>query len=184
MLRRGCTTSNTLGVMSKRQRLEAAGEWLRRARKRGGYRTAVALADALGIDRSMVSRYESGISEVDDDRAQQIAEVLGLSLIEVRRGLGLWVPTEVPRPADDPAVVAALAEHLRYQIQEKRADLEFLDSPEFERFSRGTRGVIARSIEQEIERLEDQLAELPAVSRVRPDSVASTDDRQTVTNGS
>lgn len=94
-------------MVSKHDRLEAAGRWLRRARERRGYQTAADFARALHVDQSLISRYERGINEVGDERAEQIAEVLGMPIIQVRRGLGLWVPPESaahergPTKADD-----------------------------------------------------------------------------------
>lgn len=79
---------------TKREQLEAAGRWLRDQRESHGYATAVDFARALGVDQSLVSRYERGISEVSDERAAKIAELFGMDLVETRRGLGLWVPSE------------------------------------------------------------------------------------------
>jgi len=76
-----------------------AGAWLREQRERRGYATAAAFASALGIDKSLVSNYETGRTAVPDDRAERIAEVLGMDIIEVRRRLGLWVPEGEPRQA-------------------------------------------------------------------------------------
>lgn len=76
----------------KRDRLIKAGQWLRDQRQRRGFRSAAEFARALGIDKGLVSNYETGRSEVPDDRAERIADVLGLDEIHVRRHLGLWVP--------------------------------------------------------------------------------------------
>lgn len=111
-------------MISKRERLEQAGQWLRQAREDRGFSTATAFAAALGVNQSMVSRYERGGSEVEDERAEQIADVLGMPLVEVRRGLGLWVP------ADEPATVAvpgALDRQLRQELAELQQDLAALD---------------------------------------------------------
>jgi transcriptional regulator with XRE-family HTH domain len=90
-------------MVSKRDRLEAAGRWLRGARERRGYQTAADFSRALHVDQSLISRYERGINEVGDERAEQIAEVLGMDIIQVRRGLGLWVPPESATPQARPA---------------------------------------------------------------------------------
>jgi transcriptional regulator with XRE-family HTH domain len=81
-------------MASRRDRLEAAGRWLRHARERHGYQTAADFARALQVDQSLVSRYERGISAVGDERAEQIAQVLRMDIVDVRSGLGLWVPRE------------------------------------------------------------------------------------------
>ncbi len=92
-------------MASRRDGLEAAGRWLRQARERRGYRTAADFARVLQVDQSLVSRYERGISAVGDERAEQIAQVLRMDIIDVRNGLGLWVPRESgaarPATADD-----------------------------------------------------------------------------------
>lgn len=87
-------------MASKRDRLEAAGRWLRDARERRGYATAADFARALRVDQSLVSRYERGLSAVGDERAEQIARLLRMDIVDVRGGLGLWVPPEpTARPA-------------------------------------------------------------------------------------
>jgi transcriptional regulator with XRE-family HTH domain len=90
-------------MASRRDQLEAAGRWLRRARERRGYQTAADFARALQVDQSLVSRYERGISAVGDERAEQIAHVLRMDVIDVRGGLGLWVPRESADRATRPA---------------------------------------------------------------------------------
>ena len=81
-------------MTSKRQQLEEAGRWLRRERERRGLRTAGALARRMGVSDSLVSRIETGATAVTDERAEQIAEALGLDIITVRRTFGLWVPDD------------------------------------------------------------------------------------------
>jgi transcriptional regulator with XRE-family HTH domain len=103
----GCASCKIAGMASRRDQLEEAGRWLRDARERRGHRTAADFARALDVDQSLVSRYERGISAVGDERAEQIAEVLRMDIVDVRRGLGLWVPREEtaraarPGSADD-----------------------------------------------------------------------------------
>jgi transcriptional regulator with XRE-family HTH domain len=100
-----CASCKIMDMASRRDRLEAAGCWLRRARERRGYHTAADFARVLQVDQSLVSRYERGISAVGDERAEQIAQVLRMDIIDVRSGLGLWVPSESgaarPSGADD-----------------------------------------------------------------------------------
>src|SRR5262245_23597320 len=67
-----CTSCKITGMASRRNGLEEAGRWLRRARERRGYRTAADFARALQVDQSLVSRYERGLSAVGDERAEQI----------------------------------------------------------------------------------------------------------------
>lgn len=85
----------------------AAGRWLVEKRSLvGRYDTAADFARALDITPARLSSYERGISLVDDDMAQRIADVLGMSIIEVRKGLGLWVPPE--NQSDDAAIIRSL----------------------------------------------------------------------------
>lgn len=75
-------------------RQAAAGRWLRDQRRRRGFETVGEFARALDVDPSRVSNYERGKSKVPDDRADKIAELFRMSVIEVRRQLGLWLPPE------------------------------------------------------------------------------------------
>jgi transcriptional regulator with XRE-family HTH domain len=52
------------------------------------------LADALGIATQTVYSWQNGKTTVNEDRVPRLAEVLGVSEIEARRGLGFWVPDE------------------------------------------------------------------------------------------
>jgi transcriptional regulator with XRE-family HTH domain len=96
---------------SERSDREAAGRWLREQRRRKGFETVGGFARAIGVDTSRVSNYETGKSEVPDDRAERIAEVLGLDIITVRKNLGLWVPPDGRE--DGPSTDDLLDEHER-----------------------------------------------------------------------
>lgn len=91
----------------KLARQRQAGLWLRRARTSHGFESAGELARALEVDPSVVSRYERGLGGVPDDRAEQIAKVLRLPVIEVRRGLGLWVPDDAAETDREPEELTA-----------------------------------------------------------------------------
>ena len=80
---------------TRREQLEAAGRWLRQERERRGFATVKAFAERLGVDPSMASNYERGIHAVTDERAEQIAGLFDMPVVDVRRGLGLWVPEMV-----------------------------------------------------------------------------------------
>jgi len=77
---------------TRRERLAAAGRWLVKHRSLGRYGTAAEFARAIGTSAANVSNYETGKAEVSDETAERIAEVLGLPILDVRRGLRLWVP--------------------------------------------------------------------------------------------
>lgn len=76
---------------ARRQRLQAAGTWLRAQRETLRW-TGSEFARRLGLNQTRVSAYERGQYEVSDEAAERIAEVLGIPLIETRRQLGLWAP--------------------------------------------------------------------------------------------
>lgn len=50
------------------------------------------LAASIDVATQAVYNWESGKNGVDDERAEQIATLLGTDLIDTRRNLGLWVP--------------------------------------------------------------------------------------------
>lgn len=79
--------------MRKREQLEAAGHWLRDQRERRGM-SVRAFAAKLDVATQMVYDWQNGKVGVSDERASQVADVLDLPELEVRRGLGLWVPDE------------------------------------------------------------------------------------------
>ena len=83
-----------MSTADRRARLAQAGQWLRANRQKRGYARQVEFATALGVDNSVLSNYERGVSQVDDERAAQIARLLDMDEIEVRQGLGLWVPSD------------------------------------------------------------------------------------------
>lgn len=95
------TSERPLSIRSR------AGRWLREQRLRRGYRTAAELGRAIGASKEVIWSYESGRSAVPDDRAERIAEALGLDIITVRRNLGLWVPPDAgePEPASEPGEI-------------------------------------------------------------------------------
>lgn len=125
---------DTVGMTSEdpRERRAKAGQWLRDQRQRRGYRTAAEFARALGIDKGLVSNYETGRSEVPDDRAERIAEVLGLDILTVRRHFGLWVPKEtgpMDRAEQDLDENERLAAEIReLAARERRAVEAFIEA--------------------------------------------------------
>lgn len=80
----------------RQERLRAAGTWLRDQRQRRGW-SGSELARRLGVNQVRVSAYERGRYEVPADLTGRVAEVLALPHIEVRRGLGHWVPADDER---------------------------------------------------------------------------------------
>lgn len=66
------------------------------ARKQAGFQTQQALADALSIDRRVVSRWESGHTLPTTDKLLELADRLKISLDWLLRGLGSM---PAPRPS-------------------------------------------------------------------------------------
>jgi len=90
------------------------------------------LARQLEVNQVRVSAYERGQYEVPNPLAEHIAAVLDLPLIEVRRQLGLWVPSDAdlyqlqqradPERLPDETLITELIR--RYQ---RRSDREIID---------------------------------------------------------
>lgn len=145
-------------MTSKRERLEDAGRWLKKAREDRGFSTATTFAAALGVNQSMVSRYERGMSEVEDERAEQIADVLGMPLVEVRRGLGLWVPADEPPSITVPG---SFEQQLREELAQLREDLADLDPSRKVSYR-----ILRRALEREIDDVEDRLRQLQILREI------------------
>lgn len=83
---------NTHRVMSgDRDPRAQAAEWLQAAREKAGY-SATEFAKAIGAHQTSISNYENGKSAVPESKIEAIADALHLTVIDVRRGLGRWVP--------------------------------------------------------------------------------------------
>ncbi|WP_322755988.1 helix-turn-helix transcriptional regulator [Frankia sp. Cas3] len=123
----------------RKQRLQDAGVWLRSERETRGW-TGSDLARRLNVSQVRVSAYERGQYEVPNTVAESIAAAFELPLIETRRRLGLWVPTDSdvleiqrfvdPAQIDDGDLVKELLRryqrrtaHEIYQIFPHRADV-------------------------------------------------------------
>lgn len=78
----------------RQDRLKAAGAWLRTQREIRGW-SGSDLARKLGLNQVRISAYERGQYEVPDSIAEGIAKILDMPVIEVRRNLGLWVPSDL-----------------------------------------------------------------------------------------
>jgi transcriptional regulator with XRE-family HTH domain len=105
-------------MTSKRERQEQAGRWLRAERERRGLRTTGALARLMGVSDSLISRIETGATAATNERAEQIAEALGMDEIEVRRNLGLWVPKKARSSMDEAEAMMDENERLIAEIVE------------------------------------------------------------------
>lgn len=79
--------------MDRREQLAQAGRWLRLMREQRDM-SARDFANAIDVATQAVYNWESGKNAVTDERADRIAELFGVDVIEVRRNLGLWIPPE------------------------------------------------------------------------------------------
>lgn len=101
--------------MDRREQLLQAGRWLRETRERRGMSVREFAAN-LGVATQMVYDWQNGKNAVGDERAKQIADVLRMDLIDVRRGLGLWVPLKEDQTSEPPSEeVTAVDEEELYQ---------------------------------------------------------------------
>lgn len=77
-----------------------AGAWLTRQMERRSIGVQQ-LADALGVTGKTIYYWRDDKATVSEERIPRLAEVLGLTEIATRRGLGYWVPKEHEvEPAD------------------------------------------------------------------------------------
>lgn len=82
---------------------ESHGDWLTRQMGRRGV-SVRQVAEALDVTTKTVYYWRGGKTEINEERLPQLAEVLGISEIEARRGLGFWVPevsSDDAQPVDD-----------------------------------------------------------------------------------
>jgi transcriptional regulator with XRE-family HTH domain len=73
--------------------------WFRQAQDTAGHDNQP-IADALEVKRQMISAYRGGHSRPDEKRLPALAEVLGVTLAEVRRAY--WSDVIPSNPADSP----------------------------------------------------------------------------------
>lgn len=107
--------------MRDRERLEDAGRWLRDQRERRGL-SVREFASKLDVSTPVVYDWQNGKMGVSDERAAQIADVLDMPEIDVRRGLRLWVPDDERHPAAVDDEHAALIARQRRAIWDGLAD--------------------------------------------------------------
>lgn len=75
---------------------QSKGEWLTRNMERRDI-SARQVAQVLGVTTKTVYDWLSGKTAVSEERVPRLAEILGVSELEARRGLGYWVPAEGAR---------------------------------------------------------------------------------------
>lgn len=130
---------------------ESKGGWLTRQMERESA-SVRRVADAMGVTTKTVYEWLNGKTAVSEERVPRLAEVLGVSEIEARRGLGYWVP------ADEPAVIAvpgALDRQLRREMAELQQDLAGLDPSR-----RVSYRILSQALKTEIEGIQLRLRQL------------------------
>jgi transcriptional regulator with XRE-family HTH domain len=109
----------------RRRQLVAAGEWLRAQREQRRL-TVTEFAGLVGVHPSQVSKYEHGLVGIEDERAERIADALGLSLLEVRKRVGLWVPGPDPYAGDEREVEEIIRTDPTFTEDERRILLDLV----------------------------------------------------------
>jgi transcriptional regulator with XRE-family HTH domain len=74
-------------------RMATRGDWLKSHMDRRQI-SVRRLADALGVTSKTVYDWRDDRTAISEERVPRLAEVLEVSEIEARRGLGFWVPDE------------------------------------------------------------------------------------------
>lgn len=102
------------------------GTWLTQQMERRQL-SVRALADALSVTSKTVYDWRDGRTAISEERIPQLAEVLRVTEIEARRGLGFWVPTieagNHPRP-DDLATIERLLEQAMAELARLKEERE------------------------------------------------------------
>lgn len=82
-----------MAIVARGVNPEEAGRWLRSQRERRGL-SVREVAARLDVLPQTVYNWEAGKSGLDDDRADQVAELLEVDVIALRRHLGMWLPPQ------------------------------------------------------------------------------------------
>lgn len=99
----------------------STGEWLSRQIERRGV-TVRQIADALGVTTKTVYDWQGGKTAISEERVPRLAEILRVSELQARKGLGFWVPDENEPPPIDSRLdeMEALARSLLDLVEEIR----------------------------------------------------------------
>lgn len=72
---------------------DSPGGWLTRQIERRSM-TVRQFADAMEVTTQTVYAWQGDRGAISEERVPRLADVLGITQIEARRGLGYWVPVE------------------------------------------------------------------------------------------
>ncbi|HEY9371983.1 helix-turn-helix transcriptional regulator [Streptomyces sp.] len=80
------------------------------------------IADAMEVTTQTVYGWQNDRAAINEARVPRLAEVLGVSELEARRGLGYWVPDETTpaRPAKDTAELERIIDDLTTVLERFR----------------------------------------------------------------
>lgn len=96
---------------------EAPSEWLTRQIERRRM-TVRHFADAMGVTSKTVYDWRDGRTAISEERVPRLAEILGISEIEARRGLGFWVPSDTTQEQPKADGLDAVEEMLEAALAE------------------------------------------------------------------
>jgi len=96
------------------------GTWLTRQMERG-HKNVRQIAEALDVTTQTVYDWRGDKATINEARIPRLAEALGISEIQARRGLGYWVPgDEEPQPARDTAELDEILQELTSVLEKFR----------------------------------------------------------------
>jgi transcriptional regulator with XRE-family HTH domain len=93
------------------------GTLIRTARQRRGW-TQEQLADRIGVQKSYVSQWETGARKWPQEYIRPIADLLGLSQVDMAVAAGLIDPPQEAPPQPNDPIVAELIELIPYLSDE------------------------------------------------------------------
>lgn len=133
------------------------GRNLRIIRKQKGFRSQEALAEALGIERTTVARWETGVSRPSPESMMAIQKVLGCSYAEL---IGESEPTPQTPVEEKLAALTRQIESLRSQIetmQPKPSDGKGRESTGVYQYTKDT--IVSKSQPRKSQESQPQLTE-------------------------
>lgn len=108
---------------------QTRGEWLVRQMERRGIGVRQ-VADALEVTTQTVYGWQNSKTVINEDRVPRLAETLGISVIEARRGLGLWVPdgVETTLEVDELEAAEKILEAALVEVRRRKEEREVSSS--------------------------------------------------------
>lgn len=99
---------------------QSPGTWLTRLMERRSIAVR-RLADEMGVTPKTVYDWRDDRTAISEERVPRLAEALGVTEIEARRGLGFWVPSGIERePAKNTAELEEIIADLTNALERFR----------------------------------------------------------------